>query len=101
MEEKKQQPKTRRRRRGKPGSVEDARALLWEALKKAGDMLEAEDLTPDMTLRLLHGISQGAGSYARIVEVSDLAARIEALEAAQEGEGSPDAGPRLPGQGAA
>ena len=89
----------KRRRRGKVGTVEDARALLWKALQKAGDLLEAEDLTADQTLRLLHGISQGAGSYARIVEVSDLAARIEALEAAAEDGG--EAGPRLPGRGAA
>ena len=89
----------KRKRRGKVGTVEDARALLWKALSRAGDMLEGEDLPADMTLRLLHGISQAAGAYARIVEVSDLAARIEALEAAQEGEEG--SGPRLPGRGAA
>lgn len=91
--------KTAKRRRGrKAGSVEDARALLWKALKKAGELLEAEDLTPDMTLRLLHGLSQAAGAYARVTEVSDLAARLEALEAAQPEDVG---GPRLPGRGAA
>lgn len=90
------------RRRARPGTLEDARALLWRALTRAGELLDTEDEEgrPDAhtALRAIHAISQGAAAYARIVEVGELEARIAALEAAGgEGDGS---GPRL-GRGAA
>ncbi|AHX26514.1 hypothetical protein DEDE109153_01070 [Deinococcus deserti] len=86
----------RARRRGKPGTLEDARALLWRALSRAGELLEEED--PALSLKAIHAISQGAAAYARIVEVGELEARIAALEGdGSEEEGS---GPRL-GRGAA
>ena len=84
----------RRRRRGQPGTLEDARALLWRALTRAGDLLEEED--PLLSLKAIHAVSQGAAAYARIVEVGELEARIAALEAAGgEGEDAPTGGPRL------
>jgi len=83
------------RRRKKPGTLEDARALLWRALTRAGELLEEED--PALSLKAIHAISQGAAAYARIVEVGELEARLAALEALGEGE---DSGPRL-GRGAA
>lgn len=67
----------------KLGSVDDARAILWAAISRAGEQLEQEQPDPAMTLKFLHGISQAARSYAHIVETSDLAARLKALEAAQ------------------
>ena len=98
----------RRKRRGKPGSIEDARALLWKALQRAGELLEAETVkedgssTPDnhTALRAIHAISQGAAAYARIVEVGELEARITALEGSS-GEAEDTPGPRLSGRGAA
>ena len=86
----------RRKRRGKPGSLEDARALLWKALQRAGDILESED--DALSLKAIHAVSQGAAAYARIVEVGELEARLSALEG---GEGEDLAGPRLSGRGAA
>ncbi|WP_424951021.1 hypothetical protein [Deinococcus sp.] len=96
----------KRKRRSKPGSIEDARALLWKALQRAGELLEAEtvkedgSVTPDnhTALRAIDAISQGAAAYARIVEVGELEARIAALEG---GEGEDTPGPRLSGRGAA
>lgn len=89
----------RARRRGKPGTLEDARALLWRALMRAGELLEEED--PAHALKAVHAVSQGASAYARIVEVGELEARLAALEAAgSEGEDTPTGGPRL-GRGAA
>lgn len=87
------------RRRGKPGTLEDARALLWRALTRAGELLEEED--PLLSLKAIHAVSQGAAAYARIVEVGELEARIAALEG-QGGseEDAPTGGPRL-GRGAA
>ena len=87
----------RRKRRGKPGTLEDARALLWRALTRAGELLEEED--PLLSLKAIHAVSQGAAAYARIVEVGELEARIAALEG-QPGEGEDAPGPRL-GRGAA
>lgn len=87
------------RRKGKPGSLEDARALLWRALERAGELLGEDD--PAFALKAVHAISQGAMAYARIVEVGELEARIAALEVVGgEGEDTPTGGPRL-GRGAA
>ena len=86
----------RRKRRGKPGTLEDARALLWRALTRAGELLEEED--PALSLKAIHAISQGVGAYAKVLEVGELEARIAALEGTGEGEDPP--GPRL-GRGAA
>lgn len=82
------------RRRGKPGTLEDARALLWRALTRAGELLEEED--PAHVLKAVHAVSQGAAAYARIVEVGELEARIAALEGqGGEEEDTPTPGPRL------
>jgi len=84
----------RKKRRGKPGTLEDARALLWRALTRAGDLLEEED--PALCLKAIHAVSQGAAAYARIVEVGELEARLAALEGAGgEGEDLPTSGPQL------
>ncbi|MDL2343098.1 hypothetical protein QOL99_02925 [Deinococcus sp. MIMF12] len=89
----------RRKRRGKPGTLEDARALLWRALTRAGELLEEED--PLLSLKAIHAVSQGASAYAKIVEVGELEARIAALEGQPgEEEDAPTPGPRL-GRGAA
>ena len=85
----------RQKRRGQPGTLEDARALLWKALQRAGVILENEDDT--LSLKAIHAVSQGAAAYARIIEVGELEARLAALEGA--GEDTP--GPRLSGRGAA
>ena len=87
----------RKKRRSKPGTLEDARALLWRALTRAGELLEEED--PLLSLKAIHAVSQGAAAYARIVEVGELEARKAAL-AGQPGEGEDAPGPRL-GRGAA
>lgn len=97
----------KRKRRGKSGSIEDARALLWKALQRAGELLEAEIMEdgvsrPDnhTALRAIHAISQGAAAYARIVEVGELEARLAALEGAGGNE-EDVSGPRLSRRGAA
>ena len=84
----------RQKRRGQPGTLEDARALLWKALQRAGTILENED--DALSLKAIHAVSQGAAAYARIIEVGELEARLAALESAGE-----DTGPRLSGRGAA
>ncbi|WP_293909881.1 hypothetical protein [Deinococcus sp.] len=92
----------RSKKRTQPGTLNDARALLWRALSRAGDLLDAEDAEgqPDThtALRAIHAISQGAAAYARIIEVGELEARLAALEAVSS-EPQPS-GPQL-GRGAA
>lgn len=100
--------KTAKKRRRRAGSLEEARRLLWRALERAGELLEVETIDPEtgearpdnaLALKAIHAISQGAGAYAKVCEVSDLAARIEAIEAAQ-GIDPEDTGPRLARVGA-
>lgn len=89
----------RRKRRGQPGTLDDARALLWRALTRAGELLEEDD--PALSLKAIHAVSQGAAAYARIVEVGELEARLRALERlGGEADDAPRRGLQL-GQGAA
>lgn len=81
------------RRKRKAGSLKDVSRMLWEALETARELLSEEDV--QVRLKAIHALSQTASSYARVYEVGELEARLEALEAAQEGPG-----PRL-GRGAA
>ena len=86
----------RHKKLSQPGTLEDARALLWKALERAGTILDNEDDV--LSLKAIHAISQGAAAYARIVEVGELEARLSALE----GDGAEDTpGPRPSGRGAA
>ena len=84
----------RRKKLSQPGTLEDARALLWKALQRASVILENDDDT--LSLKAIHAVSQGAAAYARIIEVGELEARLAALEGAGE-----DTGPRLSSKGAA
>ena len=77
------------------GTLADAQAVLWRALVRAGELLENED--PALSLKAVHAVSQCAGSYAKVLEVGELEARLLALE----GVGEDTPGPRLSGRGAA
>lgn len=77
-------PASTREKAAAPGSLEDARRVLWAALKRAELALKARDHST--ALKGVHAVSQCAAAYARIVEVSELEARISALEAQSEGE---------------
>lgn len=85
--------KAKRAKRRKGGSLEHARVLLWQALERAAELLNEDD--PALSLKAVHAISQGASSFAKLVEVGEFEARLAALEGAKE-----DPGPRL-GKGAA
>ena len=76
--EARQAKQDRRRARRKVGSLKDAQALLWRALERASELLELPE--PEMALRAVHAVSQGASAYARIIEVGKLEDRLEELE---------------------
>ncbi|WP_161881166.1 hypothetical protein [Deinococcus alpinitundrae] len=71
-------PADRRGAASELGSLEDARRVLWAALKRAERSLKARDHAT--ALRGVHAVSQCAAAYTRLVEVSELEARITALE---------------------
>lgn len=71
-------PPVIKEKRPKPGSLEDTRHVLWAALLRAERTLKARDHST--ALKAVHALSQCATAYARVIEVSELEARIAALE---------------------
>lgn len=70
-----------RKKRSKPGDLKAAGAKVWRALETAEALLESEDSAE--RLKACHAVFQGAAAYARVYEVGELEARLEALERAQ------------------
>jgi len=75
-----------KRRAHKPGDLNNLTRILWTAIRDAEQLLyTAED--PELRLRCVHALSQSAGQYARLLEIGELEARLEALERAMKGSG--------------
>ena len=70
-----------RRRRRSPGDLEALRRECWWAIRRVGEALDDPDLTVGDLCKVAHALAGLANSYGRVVEVGDLAARLEALEA--------------------
>jgi hypothetical protein len=69
-----------KKRLRKPGNLIDLQRKLWRALCEAESVLDgAEDA--ELKLKAVHAVSQGAGQYAKLLEVGELEARVQALEA--------------------
>jgi hypothetical protein len=64
----------------KTTDINAARISLKKALKVAVKLLE--DADPQVRLRAVHGVAQAAGVLVRVAEMSDLEARLQALEQA-------------------
>ena len=71
-----------KKRKRKPGNLQAVAVKLWAALEAAEELLAEED--PHLRLKAVHAVSQVAGSYAKVYEVGELEARLQALEGAQE-----------------
>ena len=71
-----------KKRKHKPGNLQAVASKLWAALEAAEELLGEED--PYLRLKAVHAVSQVAGSYAKVYEVGELEARLQALEAVQE-----------------
>jgi phage terminase large subunit-like protein len=67
-----------KKRKSKPKDLKAVAAIVWDALETARALLENED--PQMQLKACHGVFQGATAYAKVYEVGELEARLEALE---------------------
>ncbi|GEM_PF-6960756 len=76
--------KIRRRKPRKPGTLQDAVAIQWQAIQCAWEeMLIAQEIgNTGGVLSAVHALNQAAGAYAKLKESSDLEARIDALEEA-------------------
>lgn len=63
------------------GTVSDLRLKLWRALAVATDMLDDPGSDAASKLKALHALTQASGVYLKVVEVGELEARLNALEA--------------------
>jgi len=94
MNENPHQARTTRKKKRKPGDLKALAGKVWSALETAEEVLSSDDTAE--RLRACHALFQGATAYAKVLEVGELEARLEALEAAQAQVASA-AGPRLRG----
>ena len=63
-------------------SIKGAALIVWQALQTAQTHLENDD--PSQSLKAVHAIGQSALAFAKLHEVSELEARIDALESFAE-----------------
>lgn len=68
-----------KKRRRKAGTLAQLTVVVWHALLEAQAVLEEAD-EAELTLKAVHAVSQCAGQYAKLLEVGELEARIQALE---------------------
>ena len=79
----------RRRRRAKPGSLEQLTAVLWRCVLEVEALLNEDECPADRVLKAAHALAQLAGAYRTVIETADLEQRIQALEQAAERYGTP------------
>jgi len=70
-----------RKRRRKPGDINGLRRTLWAALLEIEGLLGNDD--PQLKIRAAHALGTLSGTYLKCLELADVIARIERLEAAQ------------------
>jgi hypothetical protein len=79
----------RRRRRAKPGSLEQLTAVLWRTVLEIEALLNEDECPADRVLKASHALAQLAGAYRAVMETASLEQRIQALEHAAERNGHP------------
>lgn len=71
-----------KKKRHKPGNLDDLLRVVWQALLEAEAVLESTDGdNPELALKAVHAVSQCAGQYEKLLEIGELEARVSALEA--------------------
>ena len=73
-------PKPTPLRRRKPGDIRQLRAVLWGSLIELETIILGSD-DPLLTIRASHALGTLAGSYVKCIEVADVTARLDAIEA--------------------
>jgi hypothetical protein len=69
-----------RKRRHKPGNLDDLRRVLWQVILEVESLLETRPPSSELVLKSAHALAQLAGAYRAVTETADLEARIVALE---------------------
>jgi hypothetical protein len=69
-----------RKRRYKPGNLDDLRRVLWRTIMEVETLLDTRPPANDLVLKSAHALAQLAGAYRAVTETADLEARIVALE---------------------
>ena len=82
-------PRKRRRRRAKPGSLEQLTAALWQCVLEVEALLNEDECPADRVLKAAHALAQLAGAYRAVMETAELEQRIRALEEAADRNGHP------------
>ena len=78
-----------RKRRRKPGNLDDLRRVLWAVILEVEALLDTRPPSHELVLKSAHALAQLAGAYRAATETANLEARIEALEMAAERNGKP------------
>ena len=62
-----------KKRRRKPGDLQDLLKVVWGALLEAEAVLDGtQGDNPELCLKAVHAVSQCAGQYAKLLEVGEL-----------------------------
>ena len=77
-----------KKRRAKPGSIQDLTEVLWRAVSTLEEHLtrtaDAEEVDIPELCKLSHALSQSAGVYLKALETGEHEGRLASLEAALE-----------------
>jgi hypothetical protein len=82
--EQKHHPRSNRRH-GNPGNLAALKRRLWRAFCDTEDLLDMEDLSPELRLRAIATMGTVGAVYAKLLEASELEARLSHMEALMEG----------------
>ncbi len=72
--------KKKQARLRKIGTLADMQRELWRAILCAKDVLQDPDSDTSATLKAVHAITSASTAYARLVEIGEIEARLEAVE---------------------
>ncbi len=62
------------------GTLTDARRKLWQAITSAEDVLLDDESDAQMVLKAAHAITSASTAYAKLIEIGEIEARLEAVE---------------------
>lgn len=64
----------------KSGNIDELKARHWAAIVVASRLLKVEGASYSQQLSAIHAIVQASGSYARLLETTDLARQLTAIQ---------------------
>ncbi len=74
------QARMAKKKRQRTGDLPALQRKVWTALLHAEDVLE-EAAESELRLKAIHALSQCAGQYAKLLEIGEIEARLQSLEA--------------------